>query len=275
MGPLNRSLHFHLDWDYPGDDWLRSRLSDPGDVNATEGLFGETPLLIAARRRRVGAVQLLLAAGADPEAVNAQGKTAYAHAVRRGFADVAEVLEAAGASTDIALPDQLAAACSRGDLSEARRLLKEHPAIAHTGNPEEDRLLADLAGRGDSRPVVMLIEAGADVAAKALDGGAALHQACWFGQPRNAQILVNAGAPLDDFDNAHESSPIGWVAHGSRYSGGAAERQEDYVALAEILTSAGCSLQYTGDAGDAYLKRLLEDASRRVGAVIKGAAGEL
>lgn len=273
MPATPRSLHFRLDWDYPGDDWLKAQLDGARDLETREGLFGETPLLIAARRRRVGAIRLLLAAGADPEATNVRGKTAYAHAARRGFRDVAEVLVAAGASTSLTLPDQLAAACSRGDLGEARRLLREHPEIARTGNPEEDRLLADMAGRGDSGPVVMLIEAGADLTATALDGGTALHQASWFGQPRNARLLVNAGAPLDTLDNAHESSPIGWVAHGSTNSGGADERQDEYVALAQILTEAGCSLEYPDEPGGAYLKRLLGDASPRVAEVIRKAAG--
>jgi ankyrin repeat protein len=272
MPTSQRSVHFRLDWDYPGDDWLASQLPAVDDLEAREGLFGETLLLIAARRRRVGAIRVLLGAGADPEATNVRGKTAYSHAVRRGFQDVAEVLQEAGASTSLQLPDQLAAACSRGDLAEARRLLRVHPETARTGNPEEDRLLADMAGRNDSGPVVMLIEAGADLAAAALDGGTALHQACWFGQPRNAGLLVNAGAPLDTFDNAHESSPIGWVTHGSTYSGGAADRQDEYVKLARILIEAGCTLEYPDEPGDAYLKRLLRDASPAVAAVIREAA---
>ena len=274
MPDTPRSLHFRLDWDYPGDEWLGDQLAGVADLETREGLFGETLLLIAVRRRRVGALRLLLAAGADPEATNVKGKSGYAHAVRRGFQDVADVLVDAGASTTLSLPDQLAAACSRDDLVEARRLLRAHPEIARTGNPEEDRLLADLSGRNDSGPVVMLIEAGADLAATALDGGTALHQACWFGQPRNARLLVNAGARLDTFDNAHESSPIGWVAHGSTKSGGAAERQDEYVALARILTEAGCALEYPDEPGDAYLKRLLTDASPGVAEVIRNAAAD-
>ena len=41
-----------------------------------------------------------------------------------------------------------------------------------------------------------------------------LHQAAWFGQPDNARLLIEAGAPLDVFDSVHESSPLGWAAHG-------------------------------------------------------------
>ncbi|MFT4605219.1 MAG: ankyrin repeat protein [Rhodothermales bacterium] len=272
MSDTPRSLHFRLDWDYPSGDWLSEQLGSVDDLEAREGLFGETLLLIAARRRRVEAIKVLLSAGADPEATNVRGKTAYAHSVRRGFSDVAQVLVAAGASTLLSLPDQLAYACSRGDFAGARRLLREYPEIACTGNPEEDRLLADLAGRNDSGAVVMLIEAGADLSATALDGGTALHQACWFGQPRTARLLVNAGARLDTFDNAHESSPIGWVTHGSTNSGGAAERQDRYVSLARILTGAGCSLEYPDEPGDAYLKRLLKDASPAVATVIREAS---
>ena len=94
-----------------------------------------------------------------------------------------------------------------------------------------------------------------------LDGGTPLHQAAWFGQPQNARLLIDAGAPLDVFDPSHQYSPLGWAVHGSRYSGGADERLPEYIELVRMLLEAGSSLHYPNDPeGDSYLKRLLEDA---------------
>ena len=115
-----------------------------------------------------------------------------------------------------------------------------------------------------------MISAGADLEAQGLDCGTPLHQAAWFGQPDNARLLIDAGAPLDIFDATHESSPIGWAVHGSRYSGGAEERQDAYVALVRMLLAAGSSLHYPGEPQtDAYFQRLLEDAASRVGEALR------
>ena len=142
--------------------------------------------------------------------------------------------------------------------------------MARTGNPEEDRLLADMAGRFETEPVRFLIETGADLAAPGLDDGSPLHQAAWFGQPENARLLIEAGAPIDIFDSVHASSPIGWVTHGSRYSGGADEREEVYIELARLLVDAGCQLHYPGEPDDdAYFRRLLADASPGVREVLE------
>ena len=166
---------------------------------------------------------------------------------------------------------ELAVSLSSGLLSKAREILEAHPEAARTGNPEEDRLLADMAGRNAREPVELLIAAGADLSAKGLDGGTALHQAAWFGQPANARILIDAGAPLEVFDDDHESSPLGWAVHGSRYSGGADERQEVYVALATMLLEAGSALKYPDEPTEAsnYLDRLLRDASPAVRVVLE------
>ena len=118
----------------------------------------------------------------------------------------------------------------------------------------------------------LLIQAGADLTATGLDAGTPLHQSAWFGQPDNARLLLDAGAPLDVFDDVHEASPLHWAVHGSRYSGGAEERQDAYVKLVEMLLAAGSSVHYPDDpGGDAYRKRLLRDASPAVRRVLQGA----
>lgn len=267
------NMHDFLDCNYgtDGDDVLRRRLSNGADVNERHGPLSETPLHTATRRRRLSAVEILLDHGAEIDAKTAGDKTAYAHAARRGFDEVADALRKRGADTTLNDADRLAVAISKGQLDEARSILKDHPGVARTGNPEEDRLLADIAGRNDSEPVELLIEAGADLVSEGLDSGTPLHVACWFGQPDNARLLIDAGAPLEVFDDTHQSSPIGWVAHGSRYSGGVDDRQERYVALARMLLEAGASVQYPDQTDDAYFQRLLADASPKVAEVLRGA----
>ena len=261
------TLHELLDLHYcaNGDETLRRRLGDGDDPDQRHGPRAETPLHVATRRRRATAIDMLLSHGADIDARTAGGKTAYAHAMRRGFDEVAALLVERGASTQLNEADRFAVAVVNGRLDEARAILEAHPGVARTGNPEEDRLLADVAGRNGREPVTFLINAGADLNARGLDAGTPLHQAAWFGQPGNARLLIDAGAPLDVFGDAHESSPLHWAAHGSRFSGGAEERQDAYVELTEMLLAAGSSLHYPGDPdGDAYRKRLLEDATPRV-----------
>lgn len=260
------TLHDILDVQYgaDGDATLRRMLKDGHDVHGRDGPMAETPLHVATRRRRVSAVALLLDHGADIDARTAGGKTAYAHAVRRGFDDVAALLRARGASTALNDADRLAVAVVQARFDEARAILQACPGVARTGNQEEDRLLADVAGRDDARPVELLIAAGADLAAPGLDFGTPLHQASWFGQPDNARLLVVAGAPLNVIDPTHGGSPLGWAAHGSRYSGDAELRQEAYVGVVRLLLAAGAALE--------PLDLLMEDATPAVRSLLQAAA---
>ena len=268
------TLHELVDFNYGADghNVLRRMLDEGADPNQRHGLDAETPLHVATRRRRAEAVDILVAHGADIDARTAGGKTAYAHAIRRGFDEVAALLAKRGADTELNEADRFAVSIVNGQLDDARAILEAHPGVARTANVEEDRLLADVAGRDDREAVELLIEAGADLAARGLDSGTALHQAAWFGQPGNGRLLIDAGAPLDIFDDVHEASPIHWAVHGSRYSGAAEERQGAYVELVEMLLAAGSRLHYPSDPdGDAYRKRLLRDASPRVRKVLEQA----
>lgn len=259
-------LHAFLDTGYTSDDALRARLAAGADPNARHGPLAETALHVAARRRRVGAVAILLAHGADADARNAGAKTAHTHAARRGFDDVVAALGGRGAGA-LTAADELAIAIVGDQLAAARAILARAPGAARTGNPEEDRLLADVAGRPGIERVQLLVDAGADLAAPGLDGGTPLHQAAWFGQPANAALLIAAGAPLAIRDACHASTPLGWAVHGSRYSGDADHHQDAYVALVTMLLAAGAPV---GDA--AGLQRLRADASPRVAAVLPTAS---
>ena len=270
MSEETESIHHILDWDFGPDAPARIRtLIDEGaDINAVSG--GEAPIHVAARRRRLDATELLLELGADIDARTSGGKTAFAHAIRRGFNEIAGFLEERGADTSLSNADLLAVAVGRGMLREAAEIVLEDPDCVKTGNPEDDRLLADIAGRPDREAVKFLIDCGADLTARGLDDGAPLHQAAWFGQPANAALLIDAGAALDMFDSCHNSSPLHWAVHGSRYSGHAQFRQSTYVALVEMLLDAGSSINYPGDESDSYLRRLFADATDPVKKAMEG-----
>ena len=264
VNKLDVTLHAFLDTEYGrfGDVRLRGILRKGADLEMRRGPAAETPLHVAVRRCRLQAVQQLVCAGAKIDALNAYQKTAYAHAARRGFATIATYLTNQGASTSVTEADQLAVAMSSGREAEARRILSASPHLAHTGNPGEDRLLADMAGRNADWPVQLLIDAQASLTAPGLDGGTPLHQAAWFGQPYHVHKLLVAGAPLEVWCTDHTSSPLGWAVHGSRESGGASSRQEAYTTIVTMLLDAGARLYYADDDTDAYYRRLLRQASR-------------
>ena len=260
------TLHELLDYHYgpDGDAALENMLQKGADQEVRQGPFRETALHVAARRRRLSAIKILIQHRADPNAQTAGGKTAYVHAARRGFSEVSEFLAPMTIGGTLTPAYRLAMAIVQGRAEEAERILAVRPGSARTGKPEEDRLLADMAGRNPTWPVSLLIAAGADLSAPGLEDGTPLHQAAWFGQPASARLLIDAGAPREVFDRCHRSAPLGWVAHGSRFSGSAGERQVAYVAIAEMLLRAGAALTYPNDSGRAYFDRLLQQASRAV-----------
>lgn len=262
-------IHEVLDMSYDVDE-LRQLLEsgvDPDERNEQ----GETAVHVAVRRYRMEATRILLDAGADIDARTPGGKTAFAHAIRRAFDDLATWLVGRGADTTLTAADRLAILLTHGDFDGARRMLEAMPELARTGNPEEDRILADLAGRSDEAPVRLLIAAGADLVVPGLDDGTALHQAAWFGQPANARLLLDSGAPVDVFESVHHSSPLGWAVHGSRFSGDAELRQDAYVELTSMLLEAGSCLTYPDDieAETSYVERMLHDASPDVALVLR------
>lgn len=269
-------LHALLDFCFqvPLVEALLERGADPDEP---AGPAGETALHVATRRRRLPAVRMLARRGVRLDARNAGGMTAYQHAVRRGFEEIAAALAELGADTTLTASDRFAVALVKGDLDAARAMLADDPGLVRRFGPEEARLLPDLAGRLErTEAAALLLEAGADIAARGLDGGTALHQAAWFGQPEAAALLLDEGAPLEVLCTVHRSTPLGWVCHGSRYSGGAEERAEVYARIAELLLEAGASLAHPdAPEQDSAGGWLLADASEPVAAVLRrhGARG--
>lgn len=270
----DQPLHHLLDIDYHHDRMI-SLLEQGVNPDAALGPNGETALHVAVRRRRLEAVEVLLEHGINIDAKTSGGKTAYAHAIRRKFDEISDRLAKAGADTSLNMADHLAVALVNNQLVIAENIITDNPGLVPKMKPEEVRILPDLAGRNMPDAVKMLIRAGVDLSARGLDGGTALHQAAWFGQPEMANILIEYHAPLNILCEAHRLPPIGWLAHGSVYSGGADERSTAYARIAESLLSAGAELAHPLKSdSEPRGEWLLRECSEAVGRVIRNHIGK-
>lgn len=259
--PENQSLlHYAIDWCWKPE--LFAHLLERGaDPDARWGPRDEPLLYTAVRRRRLDAVDLLLDRGAAVDGATRGGDTPWRHALRRPFPELAARLAERGARSEPAPIDALAVALLEGDLERARAAHAAHPGAVARMTPEEGRLLGDLAGQGKLDEVRALLDFGADLEARGLDGGTPLAQCAWFAQPEVARELLDRGADVHASGCDHDSTPLGWVAHGSRYSGGAEDNQGRYVALLDLLLDAGASVELPGDPDGRPGLRLWRDAT--------------
>lgn len=258
---MSHPLHHLLDVDF-SPAGLERQLAQGADPNERVGAAGESALHVAVRRRRLEALDPLLDAGAEIDGRTAGGKTAWVHAYRRGFGEITAHLASRGADRSFNSNDELSAAMTRGDLERARQLLDEEPQLPQSDNPEEARMLADIVGYDRDVAARLLLERGADPSAPGLDGGTPLHIAAWFGAPSCTRLLLEFDAPLERRGDDHNLTPLGWLAHGSRYSGGADERQEVYLDIGRQLLEAGARLEpsFVEMASD-EVRRLFESRS--------------
>ncbi len=263
------ALHAALDRIY-SEELLRFLLHRGANLEKQSEPGSETALHIATRRRRLEAVRILADQGAKLNAETAGGKTAYAHAIRRGFVEISDELRIRGCSTKLNPADELAVALVGGDLEEARSLLSHQSDLVKEMSAEEARILPDLTGRQALDPVRFLLENGVDLNARGLDDGTALHQAAWFGQPGQVDLLLSFQHPIDPVDRVHRFTPLGWCAHGSSFSGDAQSRQNDYARIARTLLEAGATLAHPIETDpDPHGNWLLREASPEVAEVLR------
>lgn len=134
--------------------------------------LGATPLIKTAMLKRKAAAELLLEAGADVNAGNAQGLTALHWAAFRGFADIAAMLLDKGADPNArggpgVTP--LMQASMNGHAEICSLLLAKGARVGETDH-EGMTALHKAAGDGHAEVVRRLVAAGADPEAKGANG---------------------------------------------------------------------------------------------------------
>jgi ankyrin repeat protein len=191
--------------DFDSIEHVRLLLDNSADPNERPNLHHAV-----IRGRSVEFVRLLAERGAQLDARDEGGRTAYRHAIRRGRDDLAKELARLGASTatepedNVLTPVELDAdgrdaAIDRALDGELERFLDVHGT--------------DLRGWG---------------------GGTVLHMAAWRGL-RDAvkQVLARGADPHAPAETAF-ATPLGWAAHGSRFG-----PPGDHLGVAELLVAAG------------------------------------
>jgi ankyrin repeat protein len=212
----------------PDTRLLRALIAKGADVNRASG--GLTPLLAATRdswHGRPDAVMTLLANGASPLAVDAEGNTALHGAVHSGEPIVAAMLLDAGAPVNAlnrARVSPLATACRAAnwplvkfllehgakptppdgepalvaaagiaeDDAEGVRLLLKHRAAVNAVDSRHRSALMEAAGEGHEQISRALRTAGADVTLADRHGRTALMEAARAGKVGIVQLLAEA-----------------------------------------------------------------------------------
>jgi ankyrin repeat protein len=136
-------------------------------------------------------------------------------------------------------------AIERADAAAARAFARDQPSLVSTLPRHVHSHLAFAIFFERFAAADLMLDLGFDPSAPGMDGGSALHAACWMGHaPLVERILARGGASLDEGDPTHGSPPLGWAAFGSvqrRARGG------DYVRVIDLLVAAGADVTIPGN----------------------------
>ena len=134
--------------------------------------------------------------------------------------------------------EQLLNACWMHDESMVHLLLVGNPDAAQSLPPSGRRHAAHAARNDDTVAARLMLESGLPVASVFSQHHATpLHWAAWHGNAELVRLILLRHPPLEDADNAYESTPLGWALHGSE--NGWHRDRGDHPATVEALLDAG------------------------------------
>jgi hypothetical protein len=180
-----------------------------GDVALATRLLDADPAAAAARVNQAGYAPVpprdiycwTLGFGMSPHDV----------ALKFGHRDVRELLEARSPA-----PVRFLHAVIAGDEPAARALLDADASLLSSLTRAVHGHLAQAIFHGHDRVAELMLRLGFDETAPGVDGGTALHAACWVGNVGMVEMLLERGrVNVDARDPTHLSTPLGWAAFGS------------------------------------------------------------
>jgi ankyrin repeat protein len=145
--------------------------------------------------------------------------------------------------------------CWAGEEAEVRALLERDPSITQRLEALDLRRLAEAARNNNASAVRLMLMAGMPTLVRGQHRATPLHWAAWHGNLEITQLLLSAGAPLEDAENDFRATPLGWALHGSE--NGWHREKGNYPAVVEALIGAGAKLPERND-GSPEVRRILE-----------------
>jgi ankyrin repeat protein len=168
------------------------------DANVVDKTTNMTGLDYAAENANREMINVLLSAGAIPNAVNERGETPLMHLRENATADVVRDLLSAGAevnASDKSGSTALIRFAAFGSFDAVKPLL-EAGAKIDAKDDNGNTVLMSAAQNEDTRLLRHLIKVGINVSAKNSDGGSGLIIAVHSGKAENLKALIDAGASL-------------------------------------------------------------------------------
>lgn len=234
-----------------------------GDVALAARILDADPAAVAARVNQPGYAPVppmhiycwTLGFGMSPHDV----------ALKFGHRDVHDLLEARSPASV-----RFIHAVIDGDEPAARALLDADASLLSSLSRTVHGHLALAIFHGQDRAAELMLRLGFDETAPGVDGGTALHAACWVGNVGMVEKLLERGrVNVHARDPTHLSTPLGWAAFGSVHR---RARGGDYVAVVDRLVGAGADISAPGNRENRSLLAMAEgngavqEALRRHGA---------
>ena len=229
-----------------------------------------TPLIVATRRGYADIAAQLIGAGADVQAIDAEGFTAFVYASKAGDEALSRLLKEAGAKApkyaEGSIEAAWIAAAKAGDCARLRTLLDDgiDVNLKHSGEDEpEGTALKHAAENGQLDAVKLLLSAGAKANEKfgsCNDHQTALMHAAKAGQVEVAKALIGAGAVALAKDHSGKTV-LHYAAEGGCGS------------MIELLLQAGAKVELKSQSGLSPLMAAAgEGHSEAVEALLKAGA---
>lgn len=170
-----------------------------------------TELATAALRGGPRRTALLLAHGAEVDGIATHpafgGRTPHELALLNGHTEVAKLLAAAGARSELDETELFIANCMKADPV----VLTAAPELVARVRAQSPDLINRAAEHGNTAVVRLLADLGFDVNHRART--TPLHTAAWRDDLAMAQTLIALGADPSIADEEHQSTPVEWAEY--------------------------------------------------------------